>query len=136
MIPGVGGVIGKGLGMVSGVLGKGGKRGGPNMMAGRGGALIPRRASVMPRLPGTVSGGGIGGGRLGRIGGAIGGIAGQVGMIAGTNYVLDRFGNPVRRRRRSQKGVTGRDIKGANRVAKLVQKFGFKPKMKERKKRK
>jgi len=128
-------MIGKGLGMLSGVLGRGGARGGQTMMAGRGGALIPRRPAVMPRLPRPASGGVLGGGRVGRIGGAIGGIAGQVGVSAGTNYVLDHFGNPVRRRRRSQKGVTGRDIKGANRVAKLVQKFGFKPKMKERKKK-
>jgi hypothetical protein len=37
---------------------------------------------------------------------------------------------PVRRRRR---GVSGRDIQGAQRVAALVQAFGYKPKIKKRK---
>jgi hypothetical protein len=37
---------------------------------------------------------------------------------------------PVKRRRR---GVTGRDIQGAQRVAALVHAFGFKPKIKRRK---
>lgn len=40
---------------------------------------------------------------------------------------------PVKRHR--AKGVTGRDIKGAARVASLVKKFGYKPKFSPRKKR-
>jgi hypothetical protein len=46
----------------------------------------------------------------------------------GGGQVMDM--GPVRHRRR---GVTGRDIQGAQRVAALVHAFGFKPKIKRRK---
>jgi hypothetical protein len=47
---------------------------------------------------------------------------------AGGRQVYDM--GPARRHRR---GVTGRDIQGAQRVAALVQAFGYKPKIKKRK---
>jgi len=49
---------------------------------------------------------------------------------AGGRQVMDM--GPARRRRR---GLSGRDIEGAQRVARVVQTFGYKPKMQRRKKR-
>jgi hypothetical protein len=48
--------------------------------------------------------------------------------MGGGGRVIDM--GPVRRHRR---GVTGRDIQGAQRVAALVHAFGFKPQIKRRK---
>jgi hypothetical protein len=44
-----------------------------------------------------------------------------------------RTGRPYRKR--SRQGLSGRDIKGAQKVARLVQAFGFRPKIKPRKRR-
>jgi hypothetical protein len=64
------------------------------------------------------------------------GMAG-VGIATAAGTAIGRGGGgqvydmgPVRRRRR---GVSGRDIQGAQRVAALVQAFGYKPKIKKRK---
>ena len=65
------------------------------------------------------------------------GVAGVGLATAGGTAIANRMGGgqvmdmgPVRHRRR---GVTGRDIQGAQRVAALVHAFGFKPKIKRRK---
>lgn len=66
------------------------------------------------------------------------GVAGVGAATAAGTALANRMGGggrvidmgPVRRHRR---GVTGRDIQGAQRVAALVHAFGFKPQIKRRK---
>jgi len=45
---------------------------------------------------------------------------------------FDKYGRPIKRSR-GRKGLTGRDILGAQKVARLVHAFGYKPKIKPRK---
>ena len=67
------------------------------------------------------------------------GVAGVGLATAAGTAVANRLGGgqvydmgPARRRRR---GLSGRDIEGAQRVARVVQAFGYKPKIQRRKKR-
>jgi hypothetical protein len=67
----------------------------------------------------------IGGTSAGRVGGALATVA--AGTAIGNQFgggVVDM--GPVRRRR---KGLSGRDIQGAQRVMQLVSSFGYKPKL-------
>jgi len=60
------------------------------------------------------------------------------GYVAG-NWLFDSSGSKIKRVKSGGagkgKGVNKRDILGANRVAKLVKSFGFKPKIQSRKKK-
>jgi len=68
------------------------------------------------------------------------GVAGVGAATAAGTAIANRMGGgsvvdmgPSRRRRR---GLSGRDIEGAQRVARVVQAFGYKPKIQRRKTRK
>ena len=159
MIPGPIGIASTAIGALGALSkggGGGGNRGkiptgtfsGPGLGGGGmkaiGGGLGGGRAMI-PRVPSLAVGGGIGGGRslMGRMGRVGGTLARGAGAVAGTlapyakyaavDYVVDRMtGQTVavpRRRKIRAKGVTGRDIKGARRVMKLVKDFGSKPKL-------
>jgi len=105
--------------------------------------LPPPSGVMRPNTP-PISGSGrmsmprIGGGGGGGFRGRIVRVAGQVIGWAVGGLLYDQLGNvlgPAPKKHIRQKGVTGRDIKGANRVSKLIQKFGVKPKTKPTKKR-
>jgi hypothetical protein len=68
----------------------------------------------------------IGGGRVAQVGGALATVAAgtAIGNRLGGGELEDM--GPVKRRR---KGLSGRDIQGAQRVAALVSSFGYKPKL-------
>lgn len=112
-------------------------------------AALPALRRTGPKLMGKAGGAlrSLLGGRAARVGavavgtGAAFEAGGRVvrGRRPGLQYdpqtgqrINPRTGLPFRKRRR---GVTGADIRGAQRVARLVSAFGFKPKFARRKKR-
>lgn len=61
---------------------------------------------------------------------------GALGMARGKKACFDpRTGMQVKCKSRRGRGLTGSDIRGAQKVARLVQAFGFRPKIKARKRR-
>jgi len=67
----------------------------------------------------------------------VGAVTNRIGTTKGNPTLVynKALGTYVPVKRHRAKGVTGRDIKGAARVASLVKKFGYKPKFAPRKKR-
>jgi len=92
-------------------------------------AIGGKALSVARRVPaGVVRAGAIGGGAIAT------GAAFEVGgrIARGRQVLIDpRTGKPFKKHRRV--GLSGRDILGAQKVARLVHAFGYKPKIKPRK---
>lgn len=105
VIPGVGPIAGTLIGTAVGSAISGG--------GGGGGKLPPVRG--LPALP-------AGGGKIvGLSSAGVSAMAGA-GAIAG-EWLYDKFGNPVRKKRRRRKGITPKDLSSFKRVARLIDKF-------------
>lgn len=104
-------------------------------------------ASFTPGIGGVI--GKVGGGlmKVGQLAGKVPGVVRKGGAIAGAGAAFELGGRAVRggrsvaidprtgkpyRHRRGQ-GLSARDIRGAQKVARIVQHFGYKPKIKPRK---
>jgi hypothetical protein len=124
-IPG-GGLITKGITMGASLAAKG--------KAARALLPLPGKGVPMPSMPTAGVGRPSPAARAGRI---AGGAASAIGTVATGKYIYDQFGNVVgRRRSKSGKGLSGRDIKGCVKVGNLLRRFGCKPQAAMRRPRK
>jgi hypothetical protein len=99
------------------------------------GPVVSKVGGILAKLPGKKIAAVVGAGAGFELGGrAVRGPSGVVGGAARARFqqMIDpRTGRPFQKKRRA--GLSGRDILGAQKVARVVQAFGYKPKMKKRK---
>jgi hypothetical protein len=94
--------------------------------------IVAAGRAAIPRITGAI-GRGVRAVRGSRVGRGVAGVGGAAGAVATGAYIYDQFGNVIGRKgKKRAKGLSGRDIQGAQKVARVVQCFGYKPKMKYR----
>jgi len=97
-----------------------------------GAGLLRRGAERVIQRAGTVLGSRVGGIAVGTVGGTV-----LANRMTGGARALGRgdpyYDGEAFYRRRRRRGLSGRDIEGAQRVARVVSTFGYKPKFKRRK---
>lgn len=93
------------------------------------GPAVQKIGGILAKIPGRKVAAVVGAGAGFELGGRA--VRGRGRMARGPMPVDPRTGRPFQRRRRA--GLSASDIKGAQKVARLVRAFGYKPKIKPRK---
>jgi hypothetical protein len=97
------------------------------------GPVVSKVGGLLAKLPGKKVAAVVGAGAGFELGGrAVRGPSGKPTM-ASRAAARSMYGEPGTFRRRRRAGLTANDIRGAQKVARVVQSFGYKPKIKKRK---